>query len=110
MFCNVKIDFDYSNDNNILSRVTEFSDLGITITTNLSWCEIVKTVSSKAQSMIGMIKLYVGLNSPLDVKRQLYLAHVRSILEYCGPMWSPSYVESLSSPKSLILTRSVPYI
>ena len=28
----VKIDFDYSIDNNILSRVTEFNDLGITIT------------------------------------------------------------------------------
>ena len=32
----VKIDFDYSIDNNILSRVTEFNDLGITITTKLS--------------------------------------------------------------------------
>ena len=33
----VKIDFDYSIDNNILSRVTEFNDLGITITSKLSW-------------------------------------------------------------------------
>ena len=49
----VKIDFDYSIDNNILSRVTEFNDLGITITTKLSWCENVKTVSSKAHSMVG---------------------------------------------------------
>ena len=39
----VKIDFAYSIDNNILSRVTEFNDLGITITTKLSWCENVKT-------------------------------------------------------------------
>ena len=77
----VKIDFDYSIDNNILSRVTEFNDLGITITTKLSWCENVKNVSSKAHSMVGMIKRSVGI----DVKRQLYLAHVRSILEYCSP-------------------------
>ena len=42
----VKIDFDYSIDNNILSRVTEFIDfgIGITITTKLFWCENVKTV------------------------------------------------------------------
>ena len=32
----VKIDFDYSIDNNILSRVTDFFSLGITITTKLS--------------------------------------------------------------------------
>ena len=91
----VKIDFDYSIDNNILSRVTEFNDLGITITSKLSWCENVKTVSSKAHSMVGMIKRSVGFNSPIDVKRQLYLAHVRSILEYCSPMWSPNYVKDI---------------
>ena len=91
----VKIDFDYSTDNNILSRVTEFNDLGITITSKLSWCENVKTVSSKAHSMIGMIKRSVGFNSPIDVKRQLYLAHVRSILEYCSPMWSPNHVKDI---------------
>ena len=91
----VKIDFDYSIDNNILCRVTEFNDLGITTTTKLSWCENVKAVSSKAHSMVGMIKRYVGLNSPIDVKRQLYLAHVRSILEYCSPMWSPNHVKDI---------------
>ena len=41
--------------------------------------------------MVGMIKRSVGFNSPIDVKRQLYLAHVRSILEYCSPMWSPTH-------------------
>ena len=91
----VKIDFDYSIDNIILSRVTEFNDLGITITSKFSWCENVKTVSSKAHSMVGMIKRSVGFNSPIDVKRQLYLAHVRSILEYCSPMWSPNHVKDI---------------
>ena len=91
----VKIDFDYSIDNNNLSRVTEFNDFRITITTNLSWCENVKTVSSKAHSKIGMIKHFVGFNSPIDVKHQLYLAHVRSILDYCSPMWSPSHVKDI---------------
>ena len=84
---------DYSINNNILSRVTEFNDLGITITTKLSWCENVKTVSSQAHSILGMIKRSVGFNSPINVKRQLYLAHVRSILEYCSPMWSPTHVK-----------------
>ena len=54
-----------------------------------------KTVLSKAHSMVGMIKRSVGFNSPIDVKRQLYLAHVRSILEYCSPMWSPNHVKAI---------------
>ena len=91
----VKLDFDYSINNNILSRVTEINDLGINITSKLSWCENVKTVSSKAHSMVGMIKRSVGFNSPIDVKRQLYLAHVRSILEYCSPMWSHNHVNDI---------------
>ena len=90
----VKIDFDYSIDNNILSRVTEFNDLGITIT-KLSWCENVKTVSSKAHSMVGMIERSAGFNSPIDVNRQLYLAHVRSILEYCSRVWCPTHVKDI---------------
>ena len=65
----VKIDFAYCIDNIILSRVTEFNDLGLTITTYSSWYVNVKTVSSKAHSMIGMIKRSVEFNSPIDVKR-----------------------------------------
>ena len=45
--------------------------------------------------MVGMMKRSVGFNSPIDVKRQLYLAHVRSILEYCSPMWSPTHVKDI---------------
>ena len=44
--------------------------------------------------MVGMIKRSVGFNSPIDVKRQLYLAHVRSILEYCSPMWTHVKINS----------------
>ena len=62
----VKIDFDYSINNNILSGVTKIIDLGITITTKLSWCENVKTVSSKAHSMVGRIKRSVGFNSSIE--------------------------------------------
>ena len=92
----IKKHFNWSINNHILSRVTKFNDLGIIITTNLSWCENVKTVSSKVHPMMGMINHSIGLNKlQLDVKRQLYLAHVRSILEYCSPMWSPSHVKDI---------------
>ena len=43
--------------------------------------------------MVRMIKRSVDFNSPIDVERKLYLAHVRSIFEYCSPIWSPSHVK-----------------
>ena len=61
------------------------NDFVIIITTNLS-CEKVKAVLSNAHSSMGMIKCPIGFTSPLDEKRQLYLAHVRSIVECCSPM------------------------
>ena len=98
----IKMHSDYSIDKNILSRITdnilsrvaEFNDPGITIT-NLSWFENVKTVSSKAHSMMEMIKRYVGFSHPLDVKHQFYLAQVRSFLQYCSPMWNSSHVKDI---------------
>ena len=45
--------------------------------------------------MVGMIKRSVGFNSPIGVKRQLYLAYVKSILEYCSPMWSPNHAKDI---------------
>ena len=44
---------------------------------------------------MGMIKHSVGFNIPFDIKRQSYLAHVRTILEYCSPLWSPSHVQDI---------------
>ncbi|KAI8492477.1 hypothetical protein Bbelb_299300 [Branchiostoma belcheri] len=39
--------------------------------------------------MTGFIKRTVGFNSSTDVRKALYTTLVRSILEYCSPLWSP---------------------
>ena len=44
-----------------------------------------------------MIKRAVGYDSPDSVKRQLYLSHVWSVLEYCSPVWSPYLVTEIAS-------------
>ena len=47
------------------------------------------------KNMMGMIKSYIGFNNPISVKRHLYLARVRNILEHCSLMWNPSRVKDI---------------
>ena len=51
------------------------------------------SISAKANSLLGMIRRSISFDAPSPVKFQLYVSHVRSILEYCSPLWSPANVE-----------------
>ena len=42
-----------------------------------------------------MIRRSIHFNAPSPVKFQLYVSHVRSILEYCSPLWSPTNVKDI---------------
>ena len=37
----------------------------------------------------------MNVDAPSPVKFQLYVSHVRSILEYCSPLWSPANVKDI---------------
>ena len=36
-----------------------------------------------------------GFNAPVAKQLHLYLSHVRSLLEYCTPLWSPYQVNEI---------------
>ena len=42
-----------------------------------------------------MIRLSISFDAPSPVKFQLYVSHVRSILEYCSLLWSPANVKDI---------------
>ena len=42
--------------------------------------------------MSGLVKRF---NAPVAIKLQSYLSHVRSLLEYCTPLWSPYQVNEI---------------
>ena len=89
--------FQYCLDNNFLQHTDKIVDLGVIIDSKLSTRDHVVKTASKAHTVLGMIKRAVWYDSPDSVKRQLYLSHVRSALEYCSPVWSPYLVTELSS-------------
>ena len=82
-------------DHNALERVDTINDLGVTVTSNLSWSKNIKSISAKANSLLGMIRRSISFDAPSPVKFQLYVSHIRSILEYCSPIWSPANVKDI---------------
>lgn len=75
----------------VINRVFTFKDLGITFTSDLSFSKHIDGCISKANSMLGFIKRFSrDFHDPYVIKT-LYLAFVRSQLEYGAIIWDPIY-------------------
>ena len=52
----LKVIYVYMLDHNGLERVDTINDLGVTVTSNLSWSKNIKSISARANSLLGMIR------------------------------------------------------
>ena len=86
------IAFDYTLDGTALTRVSEEKDLGVIITSTLSWDSHIHTITAKANKLLGLLKRTCPLLSSVSVRRSLYLSLVKSQLCYATQFWSPAYV------------------
>ena len=50
---------------------------------------------------MGMIKRAAGFNIPVDVTTSMYRTLVRSNLEYCSSVWSPSTISDTKAIESI---------
>ena len=94
-----------------LQSVTEMVDLGVSLTSNLSWNTQTQKVVNKANKIVGFLKRNVGLGNK-EVFSRLYKALVIRILEYGVLLWSP-YLQknidvSFEKQKSKLVTSSWP--
>lgn len=75
----------------ILDRVTEHMDLGVLMDTKLSFLRHIDTVIARAYSMLGFImRICSNMDEPYALK-SVYVAFVRSRLEYASMVWQPYY-------------------
>ena len=86
------IGFDYTLDGTTLTRVSEEKDLGVIITSTLSWDSHIHTITAKANKLLGLLKRTCPLLTDVSVRRSLYLSLVKSQLCYATQVWSPAYV------------------
>ena len=69
-------------------------DLGVNISSDLSWTPHINTICDKARRMTSWV-LSVFSNRSEDVMMTLFKTMIRSILEYCCPVWSPAKISDI---------------
>ena len=82
--------FYYSLDGNKLEYVESEKDLGVHVTSNLSWGQQSDYIYSKASSRLGLLKRALHFVKCPKQKRVFYLAVVRSLFEHCIQIWRPT--------------------
>ena len=87
---------DLHLNNNILELTSEFRNLGLVTDCNLSWSTHIDKISNKANNTLGLIKRTCRGFQDVSTLRTLYLAQVRSQLEYCSVVWSPHTSRNVS--------------
>jgi hypothetical protein len=86
---NKPLEFIYRMDNTILPRTNDAPDLGITITSNLSWNTHINNITTRAENRKWFLIRTLGYDAPVRAKLLTYLSLIRSILEYNTTIWSP---------------------
>ena len=69
-------------------------DLGITISSDLSWSEHVIVTVNKANKLLGLVYRAEGSSNP-GTFSTLYKSLVRPILEYAAAVWNPYLVKDV---------------
>ena len=80
----------YYLNGDIINRVNVIKDLGVTLTHNLNFNTHINNIVAKAFKMLGFLKRTCNHIDDVAVLKSLYVSLVRSNLEYCSQVWSPS--------------------
>ena len=82
-------DSSYSINGSPITSTTEHKDVGILITSNLSFTSHINNILSKAYKVLGMVRRAVSSSRNIALKRALYLTLIRSQVIYCCQIWRP---------------------
>ena len=88
-----------------LDPVDVEKDLGVLVSHNLSWNNHDDLISSKAQKMLNVLYRTCRDINDISTKKLLYIALVRSRLEYASVVWSP-YTKRLWNEFPLSIRKS----
>lgn len=76
-------------------------DLGIVISNDLSWSAHHNLLLSKAYSKLSLIRHTFSHNTPVSVKKTLYLFLTRSQLVYGSQLWRPMLLKDIKAIERL---------
>ena len=84
----IPVNFNYTLDGKLITRVSSGTYLGISISDNLSWNNLCDIICKKANSTLGLLRRILSGCTP-EVKQTAYLTLVRPKLEYASSVWNP---------------------
>ena len=91
------VDSTYTINGSQVMSVTTEKDLGVHVSTKLSWNNHIDVIISKANKMLGMIKRTCTNECDQKTLKILYKSLVRSQLEYASQVWSPYTKEKITA-------------
>ena len=94
-FCVEQCSYDVS-DGVSLYPTFELRDLGVVVSSDLSWSSHINKITAAARSMAYWV-LSVFRTRERFVMMTLYKSMVRSHLEYCCPLWHPTKIADIEA-------------
>ena len=86
----------------ILIPVDQLRDLGITVSSDLSWTSHIRSSCDKARSRTMAVWVFSVFHTRnTGVMITPYKSLVRSHLEYCSPLWNPSKICDIQELESV---------
>ena len=101
--------FYYTMNGVYLQRVDEIRDLGVIITSSLSWNNHIGNIISKAARISGLIKRTLGWHASSQTKYIMYCSLVRPLLEYCTVVWSGTNCKNIKYRENVFNYTEVDY-
>ena len=90
-----------------LEPTYQLRDLGVLVSSNLSWSPHIRSITDKARQKASWVLSVFHTRSPA-IMLTLYKSMVRSMVEYCCPLWNPtktSDIQELESVQKTFIAR-----
>lgn len=84
----------YFIDGKPIKTADSHKDLGILVTSNLSWSEHINSICSSAYKSLHLIRRSIS-STLTSLRLNLYLSLVRSKLSYCSQLWRPWLIKDI---------------
>ena len=87
---------EYYLDGQPLQSVRHVKDLGVTVSNDISWSRHIEEMVAKANRILGLVKRTCKNTHDVRVRKLLFCALVRPVLEYASNLWSPYTIKHKS--------------
>ena len=94
-YINVKVITNYKIADTQVLTSSSHKNLGIIISSDLSWDEHYKNIIPKTYRMLGLLHRSFSKHQIVTAKRNLYISLVRSQVIYCSVIWKPNHIKAL---------------